>query len=70
LRLIRADPRLRRIPVVILMSSREKEDIGAGYDLGANSYVRKPVDSRSFKLQSKISACTGCLSRNYSNETS
>jgi two-component system response regulator len=50
LRLIRADARLRRIPVVILTSSKEEEDIGAGYDLGVNSYIRKPVDFKEFQI--------------------
>jgi CheY-like chemotaxis protein len=44
LRQIRANERTRRLPVVILTSSQEQQDIMAGYDLGANSYVRKPVD--------------------------
>jgi len=48
LRRLRADPRTRRLPVVILTSSREEEDIGASYDLGANSYIRKPVDFKQF----------------------
>lgn len=38
----------KRIPVVILTSSKEDEDIINGYDLGANSYVRKPVDYKNF----------------------
>ena len=50
LRLIRADPRIRRVPVVILTSSKEEEDVGAGYDLGVNSYVRKPVDFKEFQI--------------------
>jgi two-component system, response regulator len=50
LRLIRADARLRRIPVVILTSSKEEEDIGTGYDLGVNSYIRKPVDFKEFQI--------------------
>lgn len=45
---IRADPRTRRIPVVILTSSTERQDIAAGYDLGTNSYIRKPVDFHQF----------------------
>ena len=44
LRRIRADERTSRLPVVILTSSNEENDIATGYDLGANSYVRKPVD--------------------------
>jgi len=44
LRRIREDPRTRRLPVVILTTSKEEQDVAAGYDLGVNSYVRKPVD--------------------------
>jgi two-component system response regulator len=44
LRRIRADERTKLLPVVILTSSREERDIVAGYGLGANGYVRKPVD--------------------------
>lgn len=40
---IRKDPVLRRIPVVILTTSKAEEDIYRGYDLGANSFVSKPV---------------------------
>lgn len=45
---IKSKERLKRIPVVILTSSQEEEDIIKGYDLGANSYVRKPVDYQDF----------------------
>jgi len=48
LRRIRADPRTRRMPVVILTSSAEDRDVAAGYDLGVNSYIRKPVDFTQF----------------------
>jgi CheY-like chemotaxis protein len=48
LRRIRADARTRRLPVVILTTSKEEQDLAAGYDLGANSYIRKPVDFRQF----------------------
>lgn len=48
LRRIRADSRTRRIPVVILTSSTEEQDIAASYDLGTNSYIRKPVDFTQF----------------------
>lgn len=44
LRRVRADERTRRMPVVILTTSAEERDVVAGYDLGANSFVRKPVD--------------------------
>ena len=48
LRRIRADPRTRRIAVVILTSSKEEQDLAASYDLGVNSYIRKPVDFEQF----------------------
>jgi CheY-like chemotaxis protein len=43
LREIRANPLLRRIPIVILTTSRSEEDIQRSYDMGANSYIAKPV---------------------------
>ena len=48
LRRIRADERTRLLPVVILTSSQVQEDVVDGYDLGANSFVRKPVDMAQF----------------------
>jgi len=48
LRAVRADERTRRVPVVILTSSNEERDLLGGYDLGANSYVVKPVDFTQF----------------------
>ena len=48
LRRIRADQRTRSQPVVILTSSKEEQDIITGYRLGANSYIRKPVDFSQF----------------------
>jgi two-component system response regulator len=45
---LRADARTRRLPVVILTSSGEERDLISTYDLGANSYVRKPVDFEQF----------------------
>jgi two-component system response regulator len=48
LRRVRADARTKLLPVVILTSSKEERDIVNGYALGANSYVRKPVDFTEF----------------------
>jgi two-component system response regulator len=48
LRRIRADERTRRMPVTILTSSKEEQDVIRSYDLGANSYIRKPVDFTQF----------------------
>jgi len=43
LREIKADPELRRIPIVVLTTSKAEEDIYRTYDLGANSFITKPV---------------------------
>jgi two-component system response regulator len=48
LRLIRADPRTALLPVVIMTSSKEESDVLRGYELRANSYIRKPVDFARF----------------------
>lgn len=48
LKVIRSDPRTRLIPVVMLTSSREERDVLAGYHLGVNSYIVKPVDFQQF----------------------
>jgi CheY-like chemotaxis protein len=48
LRRMRADPRTRLIRVIVLTSSKEEQDIAQSYQLGANSYIRKPVDFDSF----------------------
>jgi two-component system response regulator len=48
LRRIRADKRTHTLPVVILTSSKEERDLAEGYEFGANSYVRKPVDFNEF----------------------
>jgi CheY-like chemotaxis protein len=48
LRRLKDDPRTRLIPVVIVTSSREERDVVKGYDLGANSYVIKPVAFEQF----------------------
>jgi len=48
LRQIRGDPELRLIPIVILTSSREEQDLVESYNLGVNAYVVKPVDFGDF----------------------
>jgi two-component system response regulator len=48
LRQIRLDPRTSRLAVVILTTSKEEQDVAQSYDLGANSYIRKPVDFSQF----------------------
>ena len=48
LRQIREDERTKLLPVIILTSSNEEKDVLNGYLLGANSYIRKPVDFRQF----------------------
>ena len=50
---IRADERTKRLPVVIFTSSNEEQDMLSSYDLGANSYIRKPVDFVQFLEASK-----------------
>lgn len=49
LKKIKADPRTKFIPVVVLTSSDEEKDLIESYQLGANSYVRKPVDFAEFQ---------------------
>lgn len=48
LKRLKSDPRTRAVPVVMLTSSREEPDIKAAYELGANSYIVKPVDFDQF----------------------
>jgi two-component system response regulator len=48
LRRLRADARTALVPVVILTSSKEEQDLISSYKLGANSYIRKPVDFQQF----------------------
>jgi two-component system, response regulator len=49
LRQVKGDPRTRAIPVVVLTSSTEERDLVASYNLGANSYIQKPVDFEQFQ---------------------
>jgi two-component system response regulator len=48
LRAVRANPHTARMPVVVLTSSREEQDVVRTYDLGVNSYIVKPVDFENF----------------------
>ncbi len=49
LKQVKGDPRTRTIPVVIMTSSKEERDLVATYNLGANSYIQKPVDFDQFR---------------------
>ncbi len=49
LKQIKGDPRTRLIPVVVMTSSKEERDLVRSYDLGANSYIQKPVDFDQFR---------------------
>ena len=48
LKRIRSAEKIKRLPVVILTSSKEEQDVAASYDLGVNSYIRKPIDFNQF----------------------
>jgi two-component system response regulator len=48
LKQLRADARTKLTPIVVLTSSKEEQDVIAGYELHANSYIRKPVDFERF----------------------
>jgi two-component system response regulator len=49
LKQVKSDPRTRTIPIVIMTSSKEERDLVAGYNLGVNSYIQKPVDFDQFR---------------------
>jgi CheY-like chemotaxis protein len=49
LKQVKSDPRTKSIPVVIMTSSKEERDLVSGYNLGANSYIQKPVDFDQFR---------------------
>jgi two-component system response regulator len=49
LKQVKSDPRTKKIPIVIMTSSKEERDLVAGYNLGVNSYIQKPVDFDQFR---------------------
>ncbi len=49
LKTLRADPRTKRLPVIILTTSQEQDEVFRAYDNGCNSYLRKPVESGQFR---------------------
>jgi two-component system response regulator len=49
LRQVKADPRTRAVPIVVMTSSKEERDLVSSYNLGANSYIQKPVDFEQFR---------------------
>lgn len=49
LRQVKGDPRTKAVPIVIMTSSQEERDLVAGYKLGANAYIQKPVDFDEFR---------------------
>jgi two-component system response regulator len=57
LRRVRADARTQTLPVIVLTSSREERDLVDSYRLGANSYVRKPVDFDAFHKAARQLSC-------------
>ena len=60
LRLVKADPKLKKLPVVMVTSSRESQDLTTSYELGANAYVVKPTNFQQFteRLKQLISFWT------------
>ncbi len=54
LKQVKSDARTRTVPVVLMTSSREERDLVRGYDLGANSYLQKPVDFDEFRKMVKL----------------
>jgi CheY-like chemotaxis protein len=61
LRQLKADPELKRIPVVMMTSSREERDVVRSYDLGVNAYVVKPVDFQQFTESVRNLSCFWAL---------
>lgn len=63
LKSIRENNKTRTLPVVILTSSKEEQDVAASYDLGANSYIQKPVNSTKF-TEALLAICSYWLELN------
>lgn len=60
LRRLKASPRTKWIPIVVMTSSQEESDLIESYDLGANGYVVKPVDFEDFMKAVDPWVCSGC----------
>jgi two-component system, response regulator len=67
LRRLRESEKTRRLPIVILSSSNEHRDVSAAYELGANSYIRKPVDYTQFSMMIGV-LCKYWLEHNQSSD--
>jgi CheY-like chemotaxis protein len=61
LRQMKSDPELKRIPVVMMTSSREEQDVVRSYELGVNAYVVKPVDFHQFMDSVRKLSCFWAL---------
>jgi CheY-like chemotaxis protein len=61
LRQMKSDPGMKNVPVVILTSSREEQDLVKSYELGVNAYVVKPVDFQQFVASVKKMGCFWAL---------
>lgn len=70
--IVKKDVRFKKIPVIMITSSREEKDMVRGYDLGVNTYVVKPVDFNAFanivkEIEIFWAILTSCLRKKYKN---
>ncbi|MEO9700640.1 response regulator, partial [Marinobacter alexandrii] len=57
---IRVDPQLRHLPIIVMTTSSREEEVFSSYDLGANSYITKPVDFEKLVIQVKALSAYWC----------